>query len=172
LRAAPLLLTLAACASSRDVIPESHDVEQTKPASEGGYEYIAKRPLGVVAVAESRGLPREVVTAIADQMANSLDICITHLASEGRLIPAAARVATHIDKSGAPTGLTLTLTPGPGPTATALLCFVSPFKLLRFPSADVDPMSRGIALEASWGAATLATPAPSAAPAPFAPASP
>lgn len=125
-------------------------------SGEAGYEYIARRALGVVAVAESRGLPREVVRAVADRLADSLDICATRLAAEGRLVPAAARVAAHIDRSGAPENLALTLTPGAGPTANALLCFVSPFKLVRFPTADGNPATRGIALEATWGSPTRA----------------
>ena len=163
----PALVTLflSACAGGqgRDVIPESHDVEarRTDAGGESGYEYIARRPLGVVAVAESRGLPPDVVHGVADRLADALDICATRLASEGRLVPAAARVAAHIDRSGAPENLALTLTPGPGPTANALLCFVSPFKLVRFPSADVDPATRGIALEATWGSPTHA-PSPKA----------
>jgi len=121
------------------------------PAAVGGYEYVAKRPLGVVAVAESRGLPHEVVASVADRLANQLDACAAHLAADGRLVSAAARVAAHIDRDGSPSGLALTLTPGPGPTANALLCFVSPFKLVHFPAADVDPAARGLAVEAAWG---------------------
>jgi hypothetical protein len=151
-------LALSACAGGRDVVPESHDVHvasagpgATSPAGAAGYEYVAKRPMGVVAVAESRGLPIDVVHGVADRLADSLDICATRLASEGRLAPAAARVAAHIGADGTPEGLALTLTPGPGPTANALLCFVSPFKLLRFPASQVGPEARGLALEASWG---------------------
>jgi hypothetical protein len=146
-------LSVLACPAPRDVIPESHDVQGTGPATTtAGYEYVARRPLAVIAIAESRGLPREVVTGIADRLANALDACATELASHGRLVPAAARIAAHIDRDGAPTGLALTLTPGPGPTANALVCFVSPFKLLHFPAADADPSARGLAVEAAWGA--------------------
>jgi hypothetical protein len=162
------LLLLGGCAPPRDVVPESHDVQRTPSAgAEGGYEYVARRPLAVVAIAESRGLDHEVVTGIADRLANSLDVCATQLASEGRLVPAAARIAAHIDRAGAPTGLALTLTPGPGPTANALVCFVSPFKLLHFPAADVDPQSRGLAVEAAWGGSAIGVPtSPPAAPEP------
>ncbi len=150
---------VAACGGGRDVVPESRDVQDLheRPRGELGYEYVARRPLGAVAVAESRGLPADVVRAAADRLANSLDVCATRLAADGRLVPAAARVAAHIDRSGAPVGLALTLTPGPGPTANALLCFVSPFKLVRFPAADPDAGDRGIAIEASWGAPAAPT---------------
>ncbi len=158
-RLTPLVVALTtACGGGRDVIPESHDVTATDTRPATGYEYVAKRPLGVVAVAESRGLAPDVVRGVADRLADSLDVCATRLAGEGRLVPAAARVAAHIDRSGAPTGVALTLTPGAGPTANALLCFVSPFKLLHFPAADVDPSERGIALEASWGASAFPVP--------------
>ena len=149
---ATLVLACVACAASRDVVPESHDVEGIAKTTVGGYEYIAKRPLGVVAVAESRGLAPDVVKSVADRLADALDLCATGLAKQGRLVPAAARVAAHVERDGSPVGLALTLSPGAGPTANALLCFVSPFKLVRFPVSDVPPETRGVALEASWGA--------------------
>jgi len=160
------------------VIVESQDVHDVHATGErgdkalAGYEYVAKRPLGVVAVAESRGLSRDVVRGVANRLANSLDVCATRLAADGRLVPAAARVAAHIDRDGSLVNLALTLTPGAGPTANALLCFVSPFKLVRFPAADVDPEGRGIALEASWGVAAIASApvAPAALVTPVAPA--
>jgi len=155
---AALTLHLPGCASERDIVPESHDVQGSATAQAAGYEYVARRPLGVVAVAESRGLPAAVVKGVVDRLADSLDLCATHLAGQGRLVPSAARVAAHVDRDGAPVGLALTLTPGAGPTANALLCLVSPFKLVRFPPADVDPATRGLALEASWGAGSGATP--------------
>ncbi len=153
-----------ACAPARDVVPESRDVTGTPPpAAAAGYEYVAKRPLGVVGVAESRGLTHEVVKAVTDRLANTLDVCATRLASEGRLVPAAARIAAHIDQDGKPVGISITVTPGPGPTANALLCFVSPFRLVHFPAADVDAADRGLALEATWGApGAAAAPAQSA----------
>jgi hypothetical protein len=169
-RGRPLTLVVAAllasCAPSRDVVPESHDVQGAASTSVGGYEYVARRPLAVVAVAESRGLPRDVVTGVADRLANALDVCATRLAGEGRLVPSAARVAAHIDRDGSPTALALTLTPGPGPTANALLCFVSPFKLVRFPASDADPATRGIAIEAAWGGSAVGATPPHADPAP------
>ncbi len=158
--AAVAAMTALACTPARDVVPESHDVTGATPAATvAGYEYVAKRPLGVVGVAESRGLAPVLVKSVADRMANTLDACATRLANEGRLVPAAARVAAHIDRDGIPVGISITVTPGPGPTANALLCFVSPFRLVRFPAADVDPADRGLALEATWGAPGMTTPA-------------
>jgi hypothetical protein len=161
-----LAIALAACGGGvRDTVPTSTDVTANPQGSPGtsnvaGYEYVAKRPLGVVAVAEARGLAPDVVRGVADRLANALDLCATRLAAEGRLVSAAARVAAHIDASGAPIGVAVTLTPGPGPTANALLCFVSPFKLVRYPATAGDagaPVDRGIALEAAWGAAASPT---------------
>jgi hypothetical protein len=153
-----------ACAAPRDVVPESRDVTAAPPAAAAGYEYVARRPLGVVGVAESRGLAPEVVKAVADRIANVVDICATNLAREGRLVPAAGRIAAHIDRDGTPVGLSITVTPGPGPTANALLCFVSPFRLVRFPAADVDPADRGLALEATWGPPGMGKPPPAPLP--------
>ena len=157
------MLALACGGPGRDIIPESHDVQDThaaRPGAEGGYEHVAKRPMGMVAIAESRGLDKQASALVIDRMADSLDACATRLATAGKLAPGAARIAARIERDGAPSGLALTLTPGPGPTANALLCVVSPFKLVRFASADVDPATRGIAIEAVWGAASAAAAAP------------
>jgi hypothetical protein len=150
---------VSACGAARDVVPETHDVRATEPERPAGYEYVARRPLGAVAVAESRGLSKEVVKDVTDRLADALDLCANRLALEGRLVSAAARVAAHIDRAGTPENVALTLTPGAGPTANALLCFVSPFKLVRFPAAD-GPADRGIALEATWGASRAAQGSP------------
>src|SRR5271170_4798588 len=54
------MITLSAigCASGSDVVGPSHDVVQTGTASRpaDGYEYVAKRSLAVVGLAEARGI--------------------------------------------------------------------------------------------------------------------
>ena len=65
-----LLVALASfvlsCGSGRDFIPETHEVsEVAKPRDTTGYEYVARRPLGVVGLAEARGMdPKTTARAL------------------------------------------------------------------------------------------------------------
>src|SRR5207253_10076632 len=75
--AALLLAASAACgANTRDVVPESHDTVVTPERSArptGEYEYVAKRPLAVVALAEARGVPADAAQAAIDRPAGAAD---------------------------------------------------------------------------------------------------
>jgi hypothetical protein len=162
--AALLSLAAAACAGTggRDVVPESRDVIATTaaPAQGGqGYEYVARRPLAVVALAEARGLESITARAAVDRLADRLDACITDKAREGGPVEGAARVIAQIDASGAVSATQVRVDPGTSSASNAVVCLVAPMKLLAFPPADAE--GRGIAIEALWG--HVATP-PSAAP--------
>jgi hypothetical protein len=138
---------------SRDVVPPSHDVQVrgadgTGPTAQG-YDYVAKRPLAVVALAEARGLDPAVAHAAVDRLADSLDTCATDQGRKGRLVDGAARVAVQIDDSGNIAGSSVKFDPGPGVAENAALCFVAPVKMLTFPPADAG--ARGFAVEAIWG---------------------
>ena len=68
------------CGSGRDVIPETHDVrgvadDPARPEArdKGGYEYVAKRALSVVGLAEARGMDREGTVRIVETLADSLE---------------------------------------------------------------------------------------------------
>jgi hypothetical protein len=150
-------LVLLSCAGSggegHDVVPPSHDVRVTGDDGSGpsaqGYEYVAKRPLAVVALAEARGLDATTAHAVVDRLADALDTCVTDQGRKGRLVDGAARVAVQIDDSGSIAGSSVKFDPGPGVAENAALCFVAPVKMLTFPPADAG--ARGLAVEAIWG---------------------
>jgi len=137
------------------VIPESHDVHgvvvDAGGRDPGGYEYIAKRTMAVVGLAEARGIDAATSSRVTDRLADALEACAEGLSSQGKLVDGAARIAARIDPDGAPSGLALRLAPGDAVKANAILCFIAPFKLTSFPPAGPDDPSRGIALEATWG---------------------
>ena len=149
-------LATAACAGGgRDVVPESRDVvTDTRAAPQGaqGYEYVARRPLAVVALAEARGLESITAHAAVDRLADRLDACITDLARAGGSVEGAARVVAKIDPSGAVAATQVRVDPGAASASNAVVCLVAPMKLLTFPPADAD--GRGIAIEAIWGRVT------------------
>ena len=72
------MLAPLACASGRDVIPDSHDVQGGRAAEDAGaagafgYAYVARRPLGAVALAEARGQRARIARA-RDQRADVED---------------------------------------------------------------------------------------------------
>jgi hypothetical protein len=141
-----------ACASgARDVVPETHDVRVTDPAGAGAYRYVARRPMGFVAVASEAGLGLELASRAADHLADALDACATHLAGSGKLVDGAIRVEASVAPDGATTVSRLTVAPGDAVAANALLCVVAPLKLTTFPPAGSDAGPRGLAIDTSWG---------------------
>lgn len=150
-----MLVLVTACGGGRDVIPETHDVRGVAgdPGHKdtGGYEYIAKRPLGAVGLAEARGMDPTTTAKVIDKLADSLEACAEDLSSKGRLVDGAARIAAQVSPDGTPIGLALKVAPGAAVTANALLCFITPFKLTSFPAVTPDAPQRGLAVEATWG---------------------
>jgi hypothetical protein len=150
----PACLSWAGCAGSdRDVVPVSRDVVTDRPAAAGrgdqGYEYVARRPLAVVALAEARGLESVTARAAIDRLADRLDACVTDEGRKGTPVEGAARVVAQIAASGEVSGTNVRLDPGTSGAASAVLCLVAPMKLLAFPAANND--ARGMAVEAIWG---------------------
>ena len=153
-----ILFASMGCGSGRDVIPETHDVrgvadDPARPEArdKGGYEYVAKRALSVVGLAEARGMDREGTVRIVETLADSLEACAENLSGAGKLVDGAARIAAGISPGGTPIGLALKVSPGAAVTANALLCFITPFKLTSFPAVGPDAPPRGLAVEAAWG---------------------
>jgi hypothetical protein len=140
--------------TSRDVV-----VDAGGPRSGEGYEYVARRPLAVVALAEARGLEVEAGRLAVDRLADALDACVTEQGRQGALVEGAARAVAQIDGTGTVAGTSLRIEPGPGVAQSAALCLIAPLKLLTFPPADAT--ARGMAIEALWGR-VLPTPASSA----------
>jgi hypothetical protein len=153
-----LCLWGAACGTGRDLVPETHDVrgasvDLASPDAQdrGGYEYVAKRALCIVGLAEARGIEREVTTRTIDTLADSLEACAENLSGGGKLVDGAARIAAEVSAGGVPSGLALKVSPGGAVAANAILCFIAPFKLTSFPAVGPDAPPRGLAIEAAWG---------------------
>ena len=146
------------CGGSRDVATESRDIRGVDPAdapaqpAKDAYEYVARRPLGTVALAEGRGLSREISQRATDRVADALQRCASDLAARGKLVKGAGRVVALIAPDGNLSGLQVKVAPGTDVAANAILCFIAPIKSLTFPVADADAGNgqRGIALEAAW----------------------
>jgi hypothetical protein len=143
----------------RDVVPETRDVIAdggSRVATDEGYEYIARRPLAVVALAEARGIDLVTARAATDHLADRLDTCVTEESRKGTPVEGAARVIAQIDPQGNVAATGVRVDPGTGGAASAVVCLVAPMKLLTF--APIDPTApagananRGIAVEAIWG---------------------
>jgi hypothetical protein len=153
-----LMLVLVAMAPAgcggegRDVVPASRDVVSSRRApAQGaeGYEYVARRPLAIVALAEARGIEAVTARAAVDRLADRLDACVTDQARGGSPVTGAARVIAQIDATGAVEATRVRIDPGASNASTAVVCLVAPVKLLTFPAAEGD--GRGIAIEALWG---------------------
>lgn len=152
--AGALALTLTGCAPNvPDVAVASHDdfvvAGPSSASSSDGYEYVAKRPLGIVALAESREIPQPLARAAIDRIADALDVCVGERATAVALPRGAARVVVRIDGDGAVTATNVRVDPGAGALPVALACLVSPAKLLMFSASDAG--ARGMAIEAVWG---------------------
>lgn len=144
-----------ACGNHRDVVPESHDVHvDQKQDPNGGYEYVARRPLGVVALAEARGLSAEAAHAAMDRVADQMDACEKDARDQNRLLPGAVRIVAEVDDRGTIGGLNVSKLSQKEAAANAILCVIAPIRLLVFPPAEADAGSRGLAIEAAWGPET------------------
>jgi len=150
---------VSTCAGpSRDVVPETHEVHVVPGVDAGaaapladGYVYVAKRPHGLVALAEARGLDDGAVRAAVDHLADELEGCARRLLAEGKLAKdGAGRVVAAIAPDGSIAGLNVKAAPGAQTTANLLVCVVSPLKLVTFPPSG-DAGARGLAIEATWG---------------------
>lgn len=149
------LLLVAACGNGRDVVPESRDVHTAvdapsakKPLPGDAYEYVARRALGTVALAEGRGLSAELSSAAIERLADTLQSCAADLQKRGKLVSGAVRVVAQIGPDGLVTGVNVKV--APGATANALICVVAPVKLLTFPPTETDAGARGMAIEVAW----------------------
>jgi hypothetical protein len=152
-----LVLACAACAgSTRDVVPETHDVRVTGGgAGQAGqtYAHIARRPLGFVALARQTGLGADVGARAVEHLADALDACATNLAAKGKLVEGTIRIDVSVAPDGSAVISHVTVAPGDAVAANALLCVVAPLKLTTFPAATGDAAggARGFAIDASWG---------------------
>ncbi len=155
MRRAAAALVLSSCAggAGRDVVPESRDVRvldaDAAPGSSEGYEYVAQRPLALVALAEARGIAPALAREAVDRLADALDACVTERGRRGALVEGAARFVAPIEPSGIVGAPSVRVDPGSGVAESAVVCLVAPARLLTFP--PVDGGARGLAVEALWG---------------------
>lgn len=152
MRSAAVLLVVACSPNGpRDVAdPRAKETTQVAPPSEG-YEYVVKKPHGVIALAESRGVPKESARAAMDRLANDFEACLAELAKRGQGRQGAARVVLPLDVGGAPLQPLVKVSEGSDATATTILCVVAPAKMLAFPvPTPTEAGAPGLAIEASW----------------------
>jgi hypothetical protein len=132
--------------SPPDVVPTSRDVRVVPDAGEDTYGYVARRPHGVVALAEARDMDEAQAHALVDRFADDLERCATALDARGELVSGAARVVAVADPGGSP-ALNVKLAPGEAVAQNALLCLIAPIRSAAFPLSGKRP---GLAIEATW----------------------
>jgi len=146
---------LWACSSAtQDVVPASRDVVLNAGAASSSprdYEFVVRRPLGTVALAEARGVDATAARAMVERLADALDTCVGERHRAGGSIAGAARLVVRIGANGRIAAARLRLDPGlaRGAAETAVLCLAAPAKTLVFPASDSE--ARGFAIEAIWG---------------------
>ena len=149
-----LLLVVLGCAPSgpRDVTEHTHDT--TGQHGQDGYEYVVKKPHGVIALAESRGVSKDGAKHAVDRLAESFEACLGDLEKKAPLKPGAARIIVPVDDGGLVGEPLLKLSDTSGDTkVTTLICLVAPVKLMTFPPpgpASPKAGTRGMAIEATW----------------------
>jgi hypothetical protein len=116
------------------------------------YVYVARRPRGVVALAEARQISDDDARKIVDRIADDLDRCAADLAAQGRLVPGAARVVAVAGPDGTP-ALNVRLAPGDAVAQNALVCLLAPLRAHPLPLEAAEAgASRppGLAIEVTW----------------------
>jgi hypothetical protein len=150
------LASLSCAGGAGEGDPDAHpgwrEVRVTAPPTDPGgqgYEYVARRPLAVVGLAEARGVDPLAARAAIDRLADALDTCATEEGRKGTLASGAARLVAQIADDGSVAQTSLRVDPGTGVLQNAVVCLVAPAKMLSFGPTDAG--ARGIAVEAIWG---------------------
>jgi len=148
MRALALLLAGGACSPSPpDVVPTSRDVRVVPDGGpEETYVYVARRPHGIVALAEAREMTDAEARALVDHIADDLERCATSLEARRELASGAARIVAVAEPGGTP-ALNVKLAPGEAVAQNALLCLIAPIRAASFPTSGKRP---GLAIEATW----------------------
>jgi len=149
LRRALLVAALCACSPSgpKDVAGENKDVRVDSHADAGptndAYAYVAKRPHGIVALAEARNMSDEDAHSIIEHLADELETCATKLEADHTLVDGVARIVAIAQPSGPP-ATKITLPPGGEVAQNALICLVAPLRAVSLTKG-------GMAIEYKWG---------------------
>ncbi len=143
------------------MVPETHDVIEVGGsagaggagatgadggAGADGYQHVAKRRHGVVALAEGRGFAVGEAERGVDQLADSFEQCATERQREGKLVNGAVRVVARVNADGNVDGWTVRASPGAAVAANVLLCILAPLKAESFGAGP----PRGLAIESDW----------------------
>jgi hypothetical protein len=150
-----VLLAASCGGGTRDVVPETHDVRAGDPAArangkQDAYAFVARRPMGSVALSSEHGLGLEIASGAVAHLADSMDACATGLARSGKLVDGAVRVSASVAPGGAVTVARVTVAPGDAVAANALLCVLAPLKMITFAPGDANA-DRALAIDATWG---------------------
>lgn len=129
----------------RDVVAQTQD----------GYEYVAKTAHGVIALAESRGVPKDEAKKQMDRLADGFEKCLANLEAKAALKPGAVRIIVPIDAGGLPgePAVSKISDTTPETRVTTLICLIGPAKMTVFqPPGPLSPEAgtRGMAIEATW----------------------
>ena len=119
------------------------------------YEYVAKTKHGVIALAESRGLPKDAAQKQMDRLAESFEKCLANLETKAPLKQGAVRIIVPIDEGGLPIEPQVSKISDASPETrvTTLVCVIAPAKMTVFPPPgpiSSDAGTRGLAIEATW----------------------
>ncbi len=117
--------------------------------NDDAYVHVARRPHGVVALAEARHMKDEEARAIVERIADELERCATGLEAQDLLVEGAARVVAVAGPNGTP-ALNVRFAPGDAVAQNALLCLVAPVRATTLP-LPTPRGTPGLAIEARWG---------------------
>lgn len=149
--AAVLLAAGCGGSSPRDVVPPSTDVrtQPGAPAVRDAYDYVAKRPHGTIALADSRNIAKADADAAVDALADRFEACAAGLDAEGTLVEGAVRIAAEQEAAWPAPVLSVRIAPGDAVAQNALLCVIAPLRAGRLPPSPAAARA-GLAIEAVW----------------------
>lgn len=143
-----------ACGAPRDTVEIGRSTKDGPPKPVGdagppGYEYVVRRSLGTVGLAERDGLEPAEAHALVDLVASDLDRCLGEFLEQGHLARGAARVEANVDENGGLTNVDIRVSPGEDATKNAVLCVITPVRKFAFTSSKAHKPRRA-AIEAVW----------------------
>jgi hypothetical protein len=157
-RGTAVLILLAACSPSRDVVPETRDVHVVKgddagaPPTNDAYRYVARRAHGAIGLSGITGdIAQDDAQRWVDHLANEMEACAERLEKEGSLVSGATRMVVAQGPNGNGLPGDTELQAGPGVAANALLCLVAPVRAAPFPGrAGPGGAVPAMLVEATW----------------------
>ncbi len=151
---AALSLVAPACGGPKDTTEigvSTHSQADAGPPKTG-YDFVARRTLGSVAMAGAEGFEQAEMRALVEHVADELDRCAATFLKEGHLATGAVRVEGDVAGDGRLAAIDVRVSPGTDATKNAVLCVITPARQFPFSSAkrDAGTKARHFALEAVW----------------------